>query len=361
SFSRFQGSLNLPSGVASATITIDPIADNVPEDDETAILTLTRGTGYVISNFNSATGTILDDEGSTPPSGSIPSVSVAVSPSSVLEDGSANLEYTFTRTGSTGSALNGVGFDVDGSATFGGPNADYTQSGSNTFDGSEGTVNFAAGSATAVVTIASILDNDIEPDETLQLTVINGTGYTVGSPNIATGTIENDDFQTTTGSNSANIAIPDSSPANPYPSNITISGALGTITSVVVNITGLSHAFPDDIDMLLVGPTGANVILMSDTGTTNDLTNVNLIFDQSAASNLPDASQIVAGTYRPTNFVSGDTFAAPAPAGPYGSNLDSAFDGTNANGTWSLYVVDDLGGDTGAIANGWSLTIQTTI
>ncbi|ELS00284.1 hypothetical protein GLO73106DRAFT_00041420, partial [Gloeocapsa sp. PCC 73106] len=31
SFSRFQGSLNLASGVASATITIDPIADNVPE------------------------------------------------------------------------------------------------------------------------------------------------------------------------------------------------------------------------------------------------------------------------------------------------------------------------------------------
>ncbi|ELS00283.1 hypothetical protein GLO73106DRAFT_00041410, partial [Gloeocapsa sp. PCC 73106] len=188
------------------------------------------------------------------------------------------------------------------------------------------------------------------------------TGYTVGTPNSATGTIENDDVQTTTGSNSANIAIPDGSPANPYPSNITISGALGTITSVVVNITGLSHTFPDDIDMLLVGPTGARVLLMSDAGTTSDLTNVNLTFDQNAGSSLPDSSQIVTGTYLPSNFSGGaDTFPAPAPADPYGNNLDTAFDGTTANGAWSLYVVDDLVGDAGAIAGGWGLTIQTTI
>ncbi|ELR98674.1 hypothetical protein GLO73106DRAFT_00025120, partial [Gloeocapsa sp. PCC 73106] len=203
-------------------------------------------------------------------------------------------------------------------------------------------------------------DTDIEPDETVQLTVSNGTGYTVGTPNSATGTIENDDVQTTTGSNSANIVIPSGGPANPYPSDITISGALGTITSVVVNITGLSHIYPDDIDMLLVGPTGARVLLMSDAGDEGELTNVNLTFDQNAGSILPDTTQIVAGTYRPSNFGPiSDTFPTPAPAGPYGNNLDTAFDGTTANGNWSLYVFDDIIPDAGSIAGGWALTIQT--
>ncbi|ELS00221.1 Proprotein convertase P-domain protein, partial [Gloeocapsa sp. PCC 73106] len=278
-----------------------------------------------------------------------------------------NLEYTFTRTGPIGSALNGVQFDVGGSANFGGPNGDYTASGASTFSSSSGTVNFAPGSATATVIVNPDSDTDIEPDETVQLTVTNGTGYTVGSPNSATGTIANDDIaQGPTGSNFANITIPGtgpSGPANPYPSNIAISGATGTITSVVVNIVGLSHTRPDDIDMLLVGPTGGNVILMSDAGGTNNINNVNLTFDQSATGNLPDSTLISSGTYDPSNFTStpADTFPTPAPGGSYGSNLDTAFDGTNANGTWSLYVVDDGTGQVGSIANGWSLSIQTTI
>ena len=42
---------------------------------------------------------------------------------------------------------------------------------------------------------------------------------------------------------------------------------------------------------------------------------------------------------------------------PSGSSLLSLFNGTNANGTWSLYVLDDAGGDIGSISGGWDLTI----
>ena len=49
-------------------------------------------------------------------------------------------------------------------------------------------------------------------------------------------------------------------------------------------------------------------------------------------------------------------FPAPAPAGPYATSL-SAFDGTSANGTWSLYVTDDCGGDAGQVAQGWDLNL----
>lgn len=165
-------------------------------------------------------------------------------------------------------------------------------------------------------------------------------------------------------SNTTPITIPggapetSSGPAAPYPSNITVSGVSGTVTKATVTLTNLNHGYPNDIDILLVGPTGASVILMSDTGGNLDLVNVNLTFDDAAAASLPDEGQIVSGTYKPTNIGTGDTFAAPAPAAPYGTTL-SVFNGTNPNGTWSLYVMDDLGGDSGSIAGGWTLTLQS--
>ena len=40
----------------------------------------------------------------------------------------------------------------------------------------------------------------------------------------------------------------------------------GAISDVNVPLTGLSHTYPDDIDMLLVSPGGQNAIFMSDAG-----------------------------------------------------------------------------------------------
>ena len=119
-----------------------------------------------------------------------PNVTVAVAPASVTEDGAPNLVYTFSRTGSTTSALNGVNFSVTGTASF---STDYTQTGAASFTSSVGTVNFAAGSSTAVVTVNPSTDSTFEPDETVVLTVTSGSGYNVGSPSAATGTITNDD------------------------------------------------------------------------------------------------------------------------------------------------------------------------
>jgi subtilisin-like proprotein convertase family protein len=150
-----------------------------------------------------------------------------------------------------------------------------------------------------------------------------------------------------------------SGPASPYPSTINASGLGGTVTKVTVTLNNFNHTFPDDVDVLLVGPGGQSVILMSDAGGALDVTNVNLTFDDAAAAMLPDSTQIVSGTYRPTNFLAGDTFVAPAPAGPYGTML-SVFNGTAPNGAYSLYVVDDLGGDIGNFNGGWTLNVTTT-
>ena len=43
-------------------VTLDPTTDNVPEADETAILTVTSGTGYNVGSPSAATGTITNDD-----------------------------------------------------------------------------------------------------------------------------------------------------------------------------------------------------------------------------------------------------------------------------------------------------------
>ena len=171
----------------------------------------------------------------------------------------------------------------------------------------------------------------------------------------------------TTISNLGTISIPASGSegiANPYPSTISVSGLTGYITDVNVTISGLSHTFPDDIDMLLVGPGGQTILLMSDAGGPHDITNITLTFDDAAALLLPNGDALTSGTFKPTNYTGNggptDVFPGPAPAGPYGSLL-SVFNGTNPNGTWSLFAFDDEGSDVGRIASGWSLDISTAV
>ena len=64
-------------------------------------------------------------------------------------------------------------------------------------------------------------------------------------------------------------------------------------------------------------------------------------------------------TFRPSNFESGDLFAAPAPVGPYTNNPLSIFTatGANLNGQgFRLFVQDDNFLDSGLIAEGWQIT-----
>lgn len=148
--------------------------------------------------------------------------------------------------------------------------------------------------------------------------------------------------------------------SNPFPSTIAVdvSGVVDPFIKVTVQFI-ISHSFPDDLDVLLVNPTGQNVLLMSDVGGTFDLNSITLTFDDDATNSLPDDGQIVAGTYRPTNAEQADFFRDPAPIGPYGTTLSALITGINPNGNWNLFVIDDFPAqDVGRIAS-WSLTITT--
>ncbi|HEX8103969.1 MAG TPA: integrin alpha [Solirubrobacteraceae bacterium] len=147
---------------------------------------------------------------------------------------------------------------------------------------------------------------------------------------------------------------------SPYPSKIGLTGIAGQVTGVTVRLNDVSHTSPDDMDVLLVGPSGRSVLLMSDAGGFQDATGADLTFDDGADGPIPDASVLSTGTYRPTNYEdTPDAFPAPAPGTVPSPTLADAFDGTDPNGEWKLYAVDDAASDSGEIAGGWTLTLRT--
>jgi hypothetical protein len=125
---------------------------------------------------------------------------------------------------------------------------------------------------------------------------------------------------------------------------------------IVVDLIGLTHSYPADLDILLTENSGRAVMLMSDAGGgAPGMTNVDLTFDDDAATYLPAASNPVAGTYKPTDVNDGfvDTFPAPccfgaATTGPYSRDL-AAFKGLPSANGWYLWVLDDASGDTGSL------------
>jgi subtilisin-like proprotein convertase family protein len=153
--------------------------------------------------------------------------------------------------------------------------------------------------------------------------------------------------------------------AAPYPSEIAVGGLTGPITNVTVTLHRVGHTIPDELDILLVSPSGEDVMLMSDAcgATENGIEDFTWTFSQAAPRQMSnDSSDCEEFTYRPTNYVGGDgpndSMTAPAPPGPYGISFAS-FNNENPNGTWKLFVRDDAPDDDGDIEGGWSIAIET--
>ncbi|HEX2051510.1 MAG TPA: Ig-like domain-containing protein, partial [Actinomycetota bacterium] len=210
-------------------------------------------------------------------------------------------------------------------------------------------------------------------------------GGSPGSFNLSSDTVsqEVNDPTTGTGTTFCNTgAFPIGDPAGPgetgratpYPSKVFVPSGAGTVGKVAVTLKNVSHAFSDDVDVLLVGPEDDAMVVVSDAGggspPNTATSNVTVTFDDSAAGAIADTlggwgAAGTSVTSRPADYVGGDEFPAPAPAGPYGApapagsaTFDSVFGGTDAGGTWRLFVVDDSQGDAGTIANGWCLDLR---
>ncbi|WP_353738114.1 Calx-beta domain-containing protein [Microcystis sp. M038S2] len=265
-------SVTFAANSATATVIVDPTADTTVEPDETVALTLATGTGYTVGTPNTVTGTITNDD---------TSVTLAVSPTSVTEDGTANLVYTFTRSGVTTNALT-VNYTLGGTATL---NTDYTRSGTNN------TVTFAAGSSTATVIVDPTADTTVESNETVALTLATGTGYTVGTPNAATGTITNDDVTLPSITLSLNYSgISESSPSN-FVYTFTRTGVTTNALTVNYNIAGTASA----TDYTGATPGNGKTITFNPGSTTTSIT-IEPTADTVVEPNETISLQLAAGT-----------------------------------------------------------------
>ncbi|MFM1768765.1 MAG: hypothetical protein RJA22_1294 [Verrucomicrobiota bacterium] len=342
-------------GEASVTFLLPILDDLLIEGDETVTLSLRNPSpGVSLSSPSNAVLTIVDDDASILVAAGAALLSESLSPANGLIDP--------TETVTVNLGLRNVG-NVDTAnliATLLNSNGVTLASGPQNYGAvvAGGAVVSRAFSFTAAGAVGQRITASLRLQDGANFLGVVNFEFTLGRP-------------TQSFTNVAGITIRDrsvnSGTALPYPSSIAVSGFAGTVNRLTVTLHNLSHTFPDDLDILLVSPTGEKCLLMSDAGSSsssaNPVSNVTLTFDEAAATTIPDSNQIVSATYRPANWFglgSADFFPSPAPGGPYTNASLAVFNGVNPNGAWSLYVVDDEIGDAGNIAGGWSLSITTT-
>lgn len=220
----------IPAGTQSVAFAFRTINDMSIEGPETATLTILEDLvnialpSYVIALAGEATLTIVDNDLPAKPAVSV----VTVTPM-VTENGMDGGTFLMSRTGGTQGDLT-VFYSVGGTAT---PGTDYSSL--------VGVVIIPAGSATATVQFQTMDDKNVEPDETVVVTISSDAAYTVsGSP--AQITLTDDDVLTVT------IFPTDSSAAEPStPGRFTVKREGDLTGNLVVNYT-VSGAANNGVD-----------------------------------------------------------------------------------------------------------------
>ncbi len=169
-------SIVIPAGTNRVTFTFSTVNNSTVESTETVSVTLSEDPNYVIAPMAEALITILDDDVPT-----LPAVSVVSENRVISENGADNSVFEFSRTGPTASSLP-VFYSVSGTATAG---TDYPTL--------VGVVVIPAGQRSATVEFRPIDDKDVEPDETVVVTIASNATYT-GAGSSATTTITDDDL-----------------------------------------------------------------------------------------------------------------------------------------------------------------------
>jgi hypothetical protein len=193
-YTALSGTVTIPAGSTTATITIPVTNDAIVENSETVIITLTSVSSGLatLGATLTATNTIADNDSAT--------VTIA-NTTNGAETGPVNGVMTVTQT-AVSSVNTVIAYTVSGTATSG---TDYTAL--------SGTVTVPAGATTATITIPIIDDLVVDPAETVivTLTSISSGLATLGATLTATNTIADNDVASLTVAkavNQANITSP---------------------------------------------------------------------------------------------------------------------------------------------------------
>ncbi|WP_246224182.1 Calx-beta domain-containing protein [Mycolicibacterium anyangense] len=171
------GTVTFAPGVVSQVVTVGVLGDTTYEPDETFTLALSNPSGATIARAT-ATGTIKNDDAApvTPPT-----VSIADATQPEGNSGTSTMAFTVTlsKPSTTPVTLNYA--TSNGTATAG---QDYVAT--------SGTITFAPGVVSQVITVGVLGDTAAEPSETVTVTLSNASGATISRAS-ATGTITDDD------------------------------------------------------------------------------------------------------------------------------------------------------------------------
>ncbi len=220
-FTALSGTVTIPAGATTATISIPVINDAIVETNETVIVTLntvTSGTSTTIGTPAAATNTIASDDSAT--------VSIATTTNGSETGPTAGV---MTVSQSAVSATNTViAYTRTGTATSG---SDFTAL--------SGTVTIAAGATTATINITVINDIVVEGNETVILTLSSVTSglATLGSPVSATNTIADNDAPVVTIANTTN-----GNEAGPVNGVMTVTQTAIAATPIVIAYTVSGNA-----------------------------------------------------------------------------------------------------------------------
>ena len=172
------GTVAFAAGAATATITVNVVGDTAVEGNETFTVNLSNATGATITDASGA-GTITNDDAVVLPTLAINDVSVAEGNGGTTTP--TAMVFTVTRTGDLTAASSADWTLAHGTTAAG----DFT-------DATSGTVTFAAGAATATITVNVVGDTAVEGNETFTINLSNAAGATITDASGA-GTITNDD------------------------------------------------------------------------------------------------------------------------------------------------------------------------
>jgi hypothetical protein len=177
-YTAASGTLTFGPGETSKTFTVGVRDDGVADGDKTVQLTLTNATGGTLGSPATAVLTITNTDVSGGGGGQVQFAAAAYS---VGENGSA-VTITVSRMGASTGTETVQYATRDGTATAG---TSYTAA--------SGTLTFGPGETSKTFTIGVRDDGVADGDKTLQLTLSNATGGTLGSPATAVVTIADTD------------------------------------------------------------------------------------------------------------------------------------------------------------------------
>lgn len=154
----------------------------------------------------------------------------------------------------------------------------------------------------------------------------------------------------------SNIVIRDNNSASVYPVTFAVSGVPDRpLSSVALTLTNYSHTWVSDVAMVLVSPvsgsiTGSFAVVAGNIGGSNDAVSASVTLTNNTTASIWDGYS--SGYFKNNSYYQYSLLSAPCPypltgsAGADFSNFANLIQ-AQTNGTWSLYIQDFAGGDSG--------------